>query len=894
MTAGAKATNLMRMKRIGLAVPAGFCILGATYRGHLKDSGLLSEVESRLKALARATVEEKRELLRHIRENIVNASLSEQLCAEIEEQYRRLAAKRVAVRSSATAEDLPGHSFAGMYDTYLGVAGLQECLAAIKKCWASLWTERAYDYREQNRFGHMRVDMAVIVQELVEADAAGVIFTADPVSGGTDCVIIEACAGMGEALVSGKTAPDRFVLAKKDLHVLSHPVSNTPCIGESVARRLGEYARRIELEFGAPQDIEWAVKREDIFFLQSRPITTLQDSQQKEDMRSRLRKNDKEGRRNYKMERGDDNEARQIWSNLNTGEVMPDVVTPISWSMITRMVPLIFNSLLNGIGRDTGDNPLVCRFGGRVYFSLNTMVAIFRCLPGMGRKDITEVFGGDQGRLVEAGFLDLAEENIPKLDFSISRLLASMPGFLFRIAVFPWKRAEWLIARIEKKAVELKKVESLRTSEDELLKYTQTAMDDISYVASAVPFAGIGICFFAILDKLCQKWLGDQSGATANRLLTALGGMHSAESGLHLWNLAAKAHEHPEVKETILSCTDWRTAGKKLEATPRGADFLSSWNEFMDRHGHHTRGELELANARWCETPDYIFKIVSGYLENFGDVDPVENHRKSADERRRLEESCLLRLRNPLKRAIFSFCLERARRGMLLRENFKNVAVRYLAGVHLVLLELGERLASKDVLESRDDIFFLTLEEVGPVGLGVAHFNVREVVAARRAEYEWNLSITPPKVVVGLFEPDNIVSDVLPASSISEGQTEVLRGVAVSAGLAVGPARVILKADTSEHVLPGEILVAPFTDPGWTPYFISAAGIVMDQGGLLSHGSIIAREYGIPAVVNVGPATKLIKTGQTIEVNGTQGTVRIQAKGANQGEHPARRGASET
>jgi phosphohistidine swiveling domain-containing protein len=199
----------------------------------------------------------------------------------------------------------------------------------------------------------------------------------------------------------------------------------------------------------------------------------------------------------------------------------------------------------------------------------------------------------------------------------------------------------------------------------------------------------------------------------------------------------------------------------------------------------------------------------------------------------------------------------------------KSVAVRYWAALRFIILELGERLAARRVLESRDDIFFLSMDEIDPVRRGEAGFKVREVVAARRAEHERNLVITPPKVVVGRFDPGNFVPDAI------EESAELLTGLAVSPGVVTGPARVILRANTNERVLPGEILVTPFTDPGWAPYFLPAAAIVMDQGGLLSHGSIVAREYGIPAVVNVGPATKIIHTGQTIQVDGNSGVVRI-------------------
>ena len=261
--------------------------------------------------------------------------------------------------------------------------------------------------------------------------------------------------------------------------------------------------------------------------------------------------------------------------------------------------------------------------------------------------------------------------------------------------------------------------------------------------------------------------------------------------------------------------------------------------------------------------------MVRTYLSGFDKTDPLEHHRRRAQERDKLTRQCRQRLRNPIKRALFNFYLRRAQRGSLVRENLKSEAIRYWAAMRFILLELGERLVTRRILESRDDIFFLSLEEIDPVRWGKAGFKIREVIAARRAEYERNLAITPPKIVVGRFDPDNFIPDAV------EETAESLAGLAVSPGVVIGPARVILRANTDEQVLPGEILVAPFTDPGWTPYFLPAAAIVMDQGGLLSHGSIVAREYGIPAVVNVGPATKIIETGQTIQVDGNSGVVRI-------------------
>ncbi|GAF96653.1 unnamed protein product, partial [marine sediment metagenome] len=237
-----------------------------------------------------------------------------------------------------------------------------------------------------------------------------------------------------------------------------------------------------------------------------------------------------------------------------------------------------------------------------------------------------------------------------------------------------------------------------------------------------------------------------------------------------------------------------------------------------------------------------------------GKTDPVQNSADIAQERRQLEQQCRKKLKNPIKRMIFNRLLNRSQQGSVFRENVKSQVIKLIVSLRKMLLELGKKLAGKGVLKNQDDIFFLRLEELEPVARDKADFDIHQVIAARRAEYDKNKAITPPDVIFGKFDPDKYVPDSV------DTDVETLAGLAVSPGVVTGQARVVLRADTDEQVLAGEILVAPFTDPGWTPYFVTAAAIVMDQGGILSHGSIVAREYGIPAVVNVGNATNIIKT----------------------------------
>jgi pyruvate,water dikinase len=407
-------------------------------------------------------------------------------------------------------------------------------------------------------------------------------------------------------------------------------------------------------------------------------------------------------------------------------------------------------------------------------------------------------------------------------------------------------------------------------SESALLQKLEEVMQEADRsLPDALAFGGSGAMSMTQLFTICRRWLSDSDGSLGNALLAGLGGMDSAESGLAQWRLAALAHSHAEVEHALLGDGDFDQIRSALPAVTGGNEFLVAWDQFMAHYGHHTRGEIEFANPRWRETPEAVRNMICGYLSAPGAIDPITAHRQRGVERERLTSECRRRLRNPIKRVVFNFLLNNAQRGCLVRENVKSEAVRLIALCRDLIRELGERVHRRRLLQSVDDVFFLRYDELMPVVQGRADFDVVRTIASRKAEYERNLTLSPPQVVVGNFDPQHVVPDEFDANA------KVLTGVAVSPGVATGPARVILHCDANEHVLPGEILVAPFTDPGWTPYFVRAAAIVMDQGGLLSHGSIIAREYGIPAVVNVGPATRIVRTGQTIHVDGGRGQVTI-------------------
>ena len=815
----------------------------------MESRKLRYKIQTTLDRLGSASLGERRLLMSELRQSIMDTPVTNALHDEIKYHYHALSTKRVAVRSSATAEDMADHSFAGLYESYLGITNPRDCIAAVKECWASVWTDRAYDYRQRNGFDPHDVNMAVIVQSLVEANVSGVLFTADPITGYKSRMIVEAIPGLGDALVSGKATPQRFKIARKQGHIVAKTRIPDTGITDSMIKRLAKIGTKVERSFGRAQDIEWAIKDNRLFLLQSRPITVTPSTKSWED--------------------------RQIWSNANTGEVLPDVQSPLSRSMTQRLFNRAIDQACTLLCINLHSHPLYGLVGGRVYFNINTAVGMLKCVPILRQLDFGAVFGGEHRNLADIGQLDIPEEDTPKLAFSFYKMLLRIPGLLYQLLTNKSKKGEAMMLELKQRAIRLQGLDIRGMSTAMLAQTFVAEIDDLeSFIADKRALSGllysiIGAGSLQLLHQVCCRWFGEDGQTMANRLLIGLGDMDDAEAGLDLWRLAQAAHEMADVEQTILLNYDWRATCERISNLPHGLQFLEKWKAFNTRHGHHCRGEMEVFNARWAETPDYILSVVRNYISGLDQTNPLENYQQYAQDRETLAASCRKHLKNPFKRMVFNSLLTHARRFPPSRENCKSDFARAIAVWRNILVELGQRLYGRGILSDAEDVFFLRLEEIESVSQGKADFDVEHTVAMRRAGYEKDKSVMPPNVVVGNFNPD----DYAPESV--DRKTEVLKGLAITAGVVTGKARVILKADTDQQVYPGEVLVAPFTDPGWTPYFVPAAAIVMDMGGILSHGSIIAREYGIPAVVNVGSATKIIKSGQIIQVDADHGIVRI-------------------
>jgi rifampicin phosphotransferase len=561
-------------------------------------------------------------------------------------------------------------------------------------------------------------------------------------------------------------------------------------------------------------------------------------------------------------------EDRQVWTNVNTGEVMPDVMTPITWSMMQSLLGVV-GSIFRLVGADVTRAPLAGLVAGRLYFNANTSLAAVRPFSFLhkGLPDLARTLGGDAVEAYRQAPLTLSPEDLPDLGFRWPKYFLSLPRILYDVITHSSRRrgCAWL-ARFKKQTDELDRLDLGAMSTPELTRLCGQYIREVFKDADILYLATQGAAL-PVFQKACRDWLGDP-GLTL-RLFAALGGMPVAEAGLALWRLAALAHADSDTEAAVSSENNWPEVRARLGRTEHGRKFLAAWDVFMTEHGHHCRGELELFNARWAEIPDYILGLVRGYLRSMGRSDPLENQQRLAEERERLTVQCRARLKNPIKRWIFSHSLRRAQELTVFREQLKNLGVRRFAFVRRVLLILGQRLHEQGNLSCRDDIFFLEVSEIEPVAAGSASFDWRERIELRRREYEKNLKFSPPRVVNGRFDP------AARDWPVANADAKLLEGIPVSPGIVTGPARVILRTDDHEQVLPGEILIAPFTDPAWSPYFITAAGVVMEQGGILSHGSIVARKYGLPAVTNVASATRVIRTGDLVQVDGNRGCVSV-------------------
>ncbi|MFF8532341.1 rifamycin-inactivating phosphotransferase [Streptomyces sp. NPDC015532] len=843
---GGKGAHLGGLSRIeGVRVPDGFCVTTDAFRRIMAEVPSIGDLIDELSRVNPDDRDAVRTLSARIRRTIEEIVVPDDLAAAVRHALAGLGERAAcAVRSSATAEDLPTASFAGQQDTYLNIVGPTEILRHISRCWASLFTERAVTYRRRNGIDHRTVHMAVVVQRMVFPHAAGILFTADPVTGNRKVSTVDAGFGLGEALVSGLVNPDVFAvrdgeivtrtIAAKQRAVQALPAGGTrevvidaprqeqPALTDEQVVRLVRLGRRIEARFGHPQDIEWCLADDGFHIVQSRPITTL-----------------------FPVPEAGDRE-NHVYVSVGHQQMMTDAMKPLGYSMwqLTAMVAMH-------------------EAGGRLFVDVTGRLA-----SPASRAALLDVMGKGDPLVRDALETVLDRDGfVPSLPDTGPG--GSPPGR----APVPAEADPAIVTElIERSRASVAALESgIRTKTGPaLFDFLLEAFEEHKRVLGdplniRAIMAGMEATWW-LNDKL-GEWLGEKNAA--DTLTLSAPDNITSEMGLELLDVADVVRSRPEVVAFLQDVEDDDFLDD-LAKLPGGTEARDTIEAYLDRYGVRCVGEIDITRPRWRERPAALVPVILDNVRNFepGAAERrFEQGRLKAWEKEREVLSRLRSLPDGDRRADETKrMIDQVRAFAGYREYPKYGIVSRSFVYKRALLEEAGRLVRADVLHDKEDVFYLTFQEFHDV---VRTNRVDDRLIQRRKDaFRSYQALTPPRV---LTSDGEALTGAYRRDDVPDG---ALVGLPVSAGTIEGRARVILDMADAD-LEPGDILVTPFTDPSWSPLFVAVAGLVTEVGGLMTHGAVIAREYGLPAVVGVERATRLIRDGQRIRVHGTDGYVEI-------------------
>lgn len=823
---GGKGAHLGELSRIdGVDVPPGFCVTTDAFRRILADA---PSIDDRLERLSRLDPEDReaiRTLSAEVRRTIEGIAVPGDVTAAITVALARLGEQAAyAVRSSATAEDLPTASFAGQHDTYLNVVGTAAILEHVSRCWASLFTERAVTYRLRNGFDHRRVHMAVVVQQMVVPHASGILFTADPGTSNRKVSCVEAGFGLGEALVSGLVNPDSYRV--RDGEVVAKAVADEheqPALTDAQVVRLAQLGRRIEAHFGGPQDVEWCLAGGGFQIVQSRPITTL-----------------------FPIPDAGDRE-NHVYVSVGHQQMMTDAMKPLGLTL-WQLTAL----------------PRMHEAGGRLF------VDVAPRLASPATREGTLAALGQSDPLIGDALRTVLERD----DFIASLPDEAAGGAPPHVAPAPIETDPAIVTElIERSRASNAALErDIRSkSGPALLDFVIADVQELKRILfdprSAQVYMGAMDASGWLNEKLLE-WLGERNAA--DTLTQSVPHNVTSEMGLALLDVADAIRPHPQVVAFLQEAED-EDFLDALATRAGGPHAREAIEGFLDRYGMRCVGEIDITRPRWSERPTALVPAILGNVENFEPGEGERRFERGRQEALKKEQELLERLRalpdGARKAEETKRMIDRVRTFSGYREHPKYFIVSRYFVYKQALLEEAERLVRADVLREREDVFFLTLQELHEVVR--ASDRVDEQLIDRRKEaFRSYRALTPPRVITSDGE---VVAGSYRRDDLPPG---ALIGLPVSGGVVEGRARVILEMAEAE-LEPGDILVTAYTDPSWSPLFVAIRGLVTEAGGLMTHGAVIAREYGLPAVVGVEHATRLIRDGQRIRVQGTDGYVEI-------------------
>lgn len=852
---GGKGLNLGELSKIqGIQVPKGFCITTVGYQKAIEQNETFQALLDKLTLLKVEDRDQVGEISRKIRKIIMDVEIPSDVVKAVAHYLSQFGNEHAyAVRSSATAEDLPHASFAGQQDTYLNIIGKEAILRHISKCWASLFTDRAVIYRIQNGFDHSQVHLSVIIQRMVFPHASGILFTADPITSNRKLLSIDASFGLGEALVSGLVSADCYkvqedtivdkMIATKKLAIYGRKEGGTETkqidpdqqkaqtLTEQQILQLARIGRQIEAYFGCPQDIEWCLVDDTFYIVQSRPITTL-----------------------YPIPEVNDQE-NHVYVSVGHQQMMTDPMKPLglSFFLLTTFAPMrkaggrLFVDITHNLASPVSREILLDTLGQSDPLIKDALMTIIKrgdfikSLPN----DKKEQSPGKRNKGMSSAGFQAQIENDPTI---VSDLIKSSQTSIEELKQnIQMKSGSDLFDFIKEDIQQLKKI----LFDPQSLGVIMAAMDASSWI-----------------NEKMNKWLGDKN--VADTLSQSVPNNITSEMGLALLDVADVIRPYPEVIDYLQHVKDDNFLDE-LAKFDGGEETQDAIYDYLSKYGMRCNGEIDITKTRWSEKPTTLVPMI---LSNIKNSEPNASNRKFEQGRQealKKEQELLDRLKQlpdgEQKAKETKRMIDLIRNFMGYREYPKYGMVNRYFVYKQALLKEAEQLVKANVIHEKEDIYYLTFEEL--------HEVVRtnkldyQIISKRKDEYKLYKKLTPPprvitsdgEIIVGEYKREN-----LPA--------EAFVGLPVSSGVIEGRARVILKMEDAD-LEDGDILVTAFTDPSWTPLFVSIKGLVTEVGGLMTHGAVIAREYGLPAVVGVENATKLIKDGQRIRVNGAEGYIEL-------------------
>ncbi len=886
--AGGKAANLGELIRGGMPVPPGFCILTDAYREAVRRNDLEGKIRGILAGIPRPEPEPLESAAEKIRALFLSCSIPQEIAEEIRAAYRELdpaGDAAVAVRSSATAEDLPEMSFAGQQETFLNVIGTDSLLRSVVECWASLWTARAIGYRMRNAVPAEGLALAVAVQRMIPSECSGVLFTANPLSGSRRETVIDATFGLGEALVGGKVEPDHYVVRAADGCILSKMLgakalqirgragggtesseqnsASQQALGDGQIIELARLGERARALFADPQDIEWALAEGKFHLVQSRPITSL-----------------------FPVPENLSSEKPHVLFSFAAVQGMLDPITPIGRDSMMQMFAA--GAGLFGVRATAETQKVLYAAGERLWINFTPVLK-----NSIGRRIVPVVLGmveptvGQAVKLIwnEPCFRPGRSGIRPQAAVRLARFLLPMGVNVALNLLAPRRRREYIVANGERVlALMDRRSAAVMGDRRQRLSAQINLLPDLladrlpSSLILFVSGVAAGMASWNILNMIARKAMDDPAARAEvhDLILQVTRGMPynpTTEMDLALWEMAKTVRRDPDSRRVVEEGSAPELAARYREGKLPAA-VTQAAGRFLQKYGGRGLGEIDLGRTRWAEDPTHVFEMLINYLQiedesRAPDAVFARSAASAAEAVEKLAAAVGKTRGGWIKARLVRFFAGRARQLMGARESPKFFAVRMMHVIHRGMLELGREFAAAGELARADDLFYLSIAEIRAFA-GREARPWRETIAGRRSAYERELRRRQI--------PRLLISDgraFYEGIAAREGDSENrMAGSPVSPGIAEGRVHVVLDPRQA-NLQPGEILVCPGTDPSWTPLFLSAGALVMETGGMMTHGSVVAREYGIPGVVGVHNATTRLKTGQRVRVDGSKGIVEV-------------------